>query len=73
MWRAPASDITVVIETWPYDPEQIERAALSVGDVANRVILLGTDGADMRLTPFDQGLLEWATIPWQGDFSAWRN
>lgn len=63
----------MVIETWPYEPEHIERAALSVADVATRIILLGTDGADVRLAPFDQGLLEWATIPWQGDFAAWRN
>lgn len=73
VWRAPSHDITAIIETWPYEPEQIERAALSVADVATRVILLGTDGADVRLTPFDQGLLEWATIPWQGDYAAWRN
>ncbi len=73
MRRSPSTDLTVVVETWPYEPEQIERAALSVADVASRVILLGTDGADVRLAPFDDGLLEWAAVPWQGDFSAWRN
>lgn len=67
------NDITVVIETWPYNAEQVERAALSVTSLASRIILLGAEGAQGPLSSFQQGMVEWAAVPWHGDFSAWRN
>lgn len=68
-----ASDLTVVIETWPYERDLIERAVLSVASIADRILLLGLEGPTVPLTALPSGLVSWAAIPWQGDFAAWRN
>lgn len=68
-----ASDLTVVIETWPYDRDLIERAVLSAASSADRILLLGIEGPTVPLKSLPPGLVSWAVIPWQGDFAAWRN
>ncbi len=68
-----ASGLTVVIETWPYDRDLIERAALSVASIADRTLLLGLEGPMEPLMALPPGLGGWAAIPWQGDFAVWRN
>ena len=68
-----SSGLTVVIETWPYDRDLIERAALSVASIADRTLLLGLEGPMEPLMALPPGLGGWAAIPWQGDFAVWRN